>query len=165
MRRGRLASLTKHQADRQLMSQSIPASCCTQTHGIGTVSQLFSRKGAFMTNMLKLSYFRLTLALAFATGACDRPVQEGASTLAHHHHNNPTSEYKDMYQLVAAGCNCDDLNWMFQECAKAPGGVWGGGHIPGVCGEAVSSCYYAAEMRNQTLGCWSMDHSPACGQH
>jgi len=111
-----------------------------------------------------LSLFKSTIALSLIliASACAKKDAGSSSELTHHHHDNTTSDYQDFYQLVAAGCDCSELAWLSQECAAAPGGAFGGGNIPGYCGEAVSSCRYAVDMRNQQLGCWQTDQTPAC---
>ncbi|MBM4252727.1 MAG: hypothetical protein FJ146_12200 [Deltaproteobacteria bacterium] len=107
----------------------------------------------------------IVMSLIVLASACAKKNESSSSELRHHHHpgDTSTSEYRDFYHLVATGCDCSELQWMHQECANAPGGAFGGGHIPGYCGEAVSSCYYSVAMRNQELGCWQTDQTPTCG--
>ncbi len=74
------------------------------------------------------------------------------------------SEYKDVYQLVAAGSDCNDLQWMAAHCANDPDGSWIGGPVSngGFCGEAGSSCNFAVASRNKELNCWQDDGALAC---
>ena len=103
-----------------------------------------------------------SLAVVFALSACDRSNNSDTSAVACHSGKEGTSEYKDFYQMVAAGSDCNDLYWMADHCATDPSGSWIGNAGPGVCGDAAKSCRYAVASRNQTLGCWQTDQTPGC---
>jgi hypothetical protein len=93
---------------------------------------------------------------------CGAGSSEATAVKSHKHDTTDMSEYKDFFQLVAAGSDCNDLQWMAGHCAADPSGSWSGGAGPGFCGDAAKSCHYAVAKRNQTLGCWQDGQTPAC---
>ena len=97
----------------------------------------------------------IKLALAGAAGVillsgCGHETSSRGSNLA----SQQEMGTPDFYQITAAGAdNCNDLLWLAEQCADAPGGAWGCGGA-GVLGDPVASCNAAVNFRNMALHCW-----------
>lgn len=96
-------------------------------------------------------------ASAFFVG-CDRNYNPMDNNLSSHR----LSEYKDFFEMIATGSDCNDLKWMVAHCASDPGGDWAGNVKGGFCGDTGKSCFYAVAVRNRQLACWQDDKAPSC---
>ena len=112
--------------------------------------------------MKMLHLFAATMALMFISSGCDPGRVTNKSTVASHYNDPGSNEYKDFYQMVAAGADCNDLAWVAGHCETDPSGPWIGNAGSGYCGDAGKSCRFAVALRNQVLGCWQADQIPRC---
>ncbi|MCX6130356.1 MAG: hypothetical protein NTX25_14995 [Proteobacteria bacterium] len=100
----------------------------------------------------------LVLSAAPFFFGCDIDHRPAGSTVSTH----GTSQYKDVFQLIAAGADCSDLEWMTAHCVSDPEGDWAGNAKGGFCGDTEKSCNYAVATRNRQLACWQDEKVIEC---
>ena len=94
-----------------------------------------------------------SFCILLLTGCGSTAEVSGSALSCHHGQGGTPSPYQDFYQLVAAGIDsCSDMIYFSEQCASAPGGVWGSSGA-GVLGNPVASCNAAMAARNQVLRC------------